>query len=105
MILPSLIPAASTLTTPGLEILINPLIGVVSQAGPQLGRLSFRDSQFRPWRSVLEGTEGGLKDMSDFPSFLLLSTPAFCLGCHESPEHAMYRPRKPGPGAQLALLT
>lgn len=40
MILSFLIPAAATLTTPDPEILINPLIGVVSQAGPQLGELS-----------------------------------------------------------------
>lgn len=40
MILPFLIPAAATLTTPALEILINPLSGVVSQACPQLGDLS-----------------------------------------------------------------
>ena len=40
MILPFLIPAAATLTTPAPEILINPSIGVVSRAGPQLGELS-----------------------------------------------------------------
>lgn len=40
MILPLLIPAAATLSTLVLEILINPLIGVVSQACPQLGDLS-----------------------------------------------------------------
>lgn len=40
MILSFLIPAAATLTTPDPEILINPLIGEASQAGPQLGALS-----------------------------------------------------------------
>lgn len=40
MILPFLIPAAAALTSPALEILIDPLSGVASQACPQLGEQS-----------------------------------------------------------------